>query len=131
MGVHFGYSDHALDVGCNLFNAEGDFFGPAIQAPRAMIAAAASGHGVFASGGTLIPDFRDEQKVARFVRAWRADGAQDGRQAAPEAPRHAPSFPEATSTISMPVWASRHLDGACRARPTAASSFAHVSKSGS
>lgn len=75
VGVHFGYTDYALNVGCALFNAEGDdFHGLAMQGPRAMIGASAAGHGVFSTGGTLIPDYKDDAKVARFIRTWRADG---------------------------------------------------------
>lgn len=75
VGVHFGYTDYALAVGCPIFNEAGDDFrGLAMQGPRARIGAAAAGHGVFATGGTLIPDYRDDEKVARFIRAWRMDG---------------------------------------------------------
>lgn len=75
VGVHFGYTDYALNVGCALFNTSGDdFHGLAMQGPRAMIGAAAAGHGVFSTGGTLIPDYKDDAKVARFIRAWRMDG---------------------------------------------------------
>lgn len=75
VGVHFGYTDYALAVGCLIFNDAGDdFCGLALQGPRAMIGAAAAGHGVFATGGTLIPDYKDDEKVARFIRAWRMDG---------------------------------------------------------
>lgn len=75
VGVHFGYADYALDVCCALFNASGDdFHGLAMQGPRAAIGAAAAGHGIFATGGTLIPDYKDDEKVACFVRAWRMDG---------------------------------------------------------
>lgn len=75
VGVHFGYTDYALSVGCALFDANGDdFYGLAMQGPRAAIGAAAAGHGIFATGGTLIPDHKDNDKVARFVHAWRMDG---------------------------------------------------------
>jgi citrate lyase subunit beta/citryl-CoA lyase len=75
VGVHFGYSDYALDVGCDLFNQEGDgFHGPAMHLPCAAIGAAAAAHGIFASGGTLIPDFRNQEKVGRFVQSWRSNG---------------------------------------------------------
>ncbi|GGB27183.1 HpcH/HpaI aldolase/citrate lyase family protein [Allosediminivita pacifica] len=75
VGVHFGYTDYASEVGCALFDDEGsDFRGIAMKMPRARIAAAAAEHDVFATGGSLIPAFRDTERVAAFLRAWRDDG---------------------------------------------------------
>lgn len=75
VGVHFGYTDYAMDVGCRLFNNNGDdFFNHAMLGARALVAAAAAGHGRFSTGGTLIPDYRSDDKVANFVRAFRDDG---------------------------------------------------------
>lgn len=75
VGVHFGYTDYAMDVGCRLFNENGDdFFNHAMLGPRALVAAAAAGHGRFSTGGTLIPDYRSDTKVANFIRAFRDDG---------------------------------------------------------
>jgi citrate lyase subunit beta / citryl-CoA lyase len=72
VGVHFGYVDYGFAVGCRIFSPEGDdLHGPAMTVPRARIAAAAAARGIFSTGGSLIPDFRDMEKVARFVRSWR------------------------------------------------------------
>ncbi|MFV0490692.1 MAG: HpcH/HpaI aldolase/citrate lyase family protein [Pseudorhodobacter sp.] len=90
VGVHFGYTDYASEVGCALFDKTGsDFHGIAMKMPRAHIAASAAEHDVFATGGSLIPDFRDEAKVAAFLRAFRDDGYTG---AIAMIPRHVPAI---------------------------------------
>jgi citrate lyase subunit beta/citryl-CoA lyase len=75
VGVHFGYIDYGLDVGCRIFSPGGDDLScPAMTGPRAQIAAAAASRQILSTGGSLIPDFRDMDKVARFVRSWRDSG---------------------------------------------------------
>lgn len=75
VGVHFGYTDYAMDVNCQPFTPDGDgLFNPSMTVASATIAAAAAAHGVFATGGSLIPNFRDLDKVARFVTSWRNQG---------------------------------------------------------
>jgi citrate lyase beta subunit len=75
VGVHFGYIDYGLDVGCRIFSDDGDdLYSPALTVPRAQIAAAAASRGILSTGGSLIPDFRDLGKVTRFVRSWRKSG---------------------------------------------------------
>ncbi|WP_155345066.1 HpcH/HpaI aldolase/citrate lyase family protein [Acrocarpospora pleiomorpha] len=70
-GLHFGYVDYAADVGSKVFDDDGaDLYGPANHYARSAIAVAAAAHGLFATGGSLIPDYRDLAKVERFVRTW-------------------------------------------------------------
>jgi citrate lyase beta subunit len=71
VGLHFGYVDYAADVGSRAFNETGDnLSAPANHYARTKIAVAAAAYGLFATGGTLIPDFRNLTKVATFVRSW-------------------------------------------------------------
>jgi citrate lyase beta subunit len=71
VGLHFGYVDYAADVGSRPFNETGDnLYAPANHYARTKIAVAAAAYGLFATGGTLIPDFRNLTKVATFVRSW-------------------------------------------------------------
>lgn len=71
VGLHFGYVDYAADVGSRPFNDEGDdLYAPATQYARSKIAIAAAAHGLFCTGGTLIPEYRDLEKVRSFVRSW-------------------------------------------------------------
>ncbi|WP_051419643.1 HpcH/HpaI aldolase/citrate lyase family protein [Paracoccus pantotrophus] len=75
VGVHFGYMDYGFEARCRIFAQSGeDFHGPAMTGPRARIGAAAASRGIFATGGSLIPDFRDLARVETFVRHWRDDG---------------------------------------------------------
>jgi citrate lyase subunit beta/citryl-CoA lyase len=97
VGVHFGYTDYAMDVGCALFNADGDdFHGLAMQGPRARIGAAAAGHGVFSTGGTLIPDHRNEAKVA-------ASSELGARTAIPPASRSLRATSRSSTGIFVPI----------------------------
>ncbi|SNT36031.1 HpcH/HpaI aldolase/citrate lyase family protein [Rhodococcoides kyotonense] len=71
VGLHFGYVDYAADVGSRPFNDAGDdLYAPATQYARSKIAIAAAAHGLFCTGGTLIPEYRDLEKVRSFVRSW-------------------------------------------------------------
>ncbi|PBC35676.1 hypothetical protein CJ179_47405 [Rhodococcus sp. ACS1] len=70
-GLHFGYVDYAADVGSRPFNDEGDdLYAPSTHYVRAKIAIAAAAYGLFCTGGTLIPEYQDHEKVQRFVRSW-------------------------------------------------------------
>ena len=70
-GLHFGYVDYAADVGSRPFERSGDaLFAPSNHYAQTKISVAAAAYGLFCSGGTLIPEFRDLDKVATFVRRW-------------------------------------------------------------
>jgi citrate lyase beta subunit len=70
-GLHFGYVDYAADVGSRAFAESGEeLFAPANSYAQTKIAVAASAYGLFASGGSLIPDYRDLDKVRAFVKRW-------------------------------------------------------------
>ena len=71
VGLHFGYVDYAVDVGSKPFDDGGaDLYAPANHYARTKIAVAAAAYRLFATGGTLIPDYRDLDKVREFVRGW-------------------------------------------------------------
>lgn len=71
VGLHFGYVDYAADVGSRPFDDAGEnLYAPSNNYARTKIAVAAAAYGLFATGGTLIPDYRDLDKVAKFVRSW-------------------------------------------------------------
>jgi citrate lyase beta subunit len=70
-GLHFGYVDYAVDVGSRAFAESGEeLFAPANCYAQTKIAVAAAAYGLFASGGSLIPDYRDLGKVRTFVKRW-------------------------------------------------------------
>lgn len=70
-GLHFGYVDYAADVGSRPFNDAGDdLYAPANYYARTKIAVAASAYGLFSTGGSMIPDYRDLTKVEAFIRIW-------------------------------------------------------------
>jgi citrate lyase beta subunit len=70
-GLHFGYVDFASDVGSRPFSDDGaDLYGPANHLARSAIAVAGAAYGLFVTGGTLIPDYKDLDKVRAFVRSW-------------------------------------------------------------
>jgi citrate lyase beta subunit len=69
VGLHFGYVDFAADVGSRPFDGA-DLFGPANHYARAKIAIAAAAYGLFATGGSLIPEYKDLDKVRAFVKVW-------------------------------------------------------------
>lgn len=71
VGLHFGYVDYAADTGSRAFDDDGlRLFHDSTSYVRPKIAAAAAAYGLFATGGTLIPDYRDLEKVRRFVKGW-------------------------------------------------------------
>jgi citrate lyase beta subunit len=71
VGLHFGFVDYAANVGSRPFNDAGDnLYAPANHYARTKIAVAAAAYRLFATGGTLIPDYKDLTKVAAFVRSW-------------------------------------------------------------
>lgn len=74
VGLHFGYVDFAADAGCQLFNAEGDDLHPAVGYARAKVAVAAAAYGLFSTGGSMVPDYKDLRKVETFVRSWADQG---------------------------------------------------------
>ena len=70
-GLHFGYVDYAADIGSRAFAESGEeLFAPANHYAQTKIAVAAAAYGLFASGGSLVPDYRDLGKVRTFVRRW-------------------------------------------------------------
>jgi citrate lyase beta subunit len=70
-GLHFGYVDYAADAGSRAFEESGDdLFGPTNGYARTKIAVAAAAYGLFCTGGTLIPEYRNLDKVRDFVRRW-------------------------------------------------------------
>lgn len=77
IGFHFGYTDYAVDSGARLYAPEGDDLHPALWGVRHHIAMVAAARGLFATGGTMIPQFRDVAKVRRFVASW-ADAGYTG-----------------------------------------------------
>jgi citrate lyase beta subunit len=71
VGLHFGYVDYAADVGSRPFNDTGDdLYAPAYDYARTKIAVAAAAYRLFATGGTLIPEYKNLIKVAAFVKSW-------------------------------------------------------------
>lgn len=71
VGLHFGYVDYAADVGSRPFNEAGDNLHPGSAGyARTKIAVAAAAYGLFSTGGSMIPDYRDLTKVEAFIRGW-------------------------------------------------------------
>ncbi len=68
-GLHYGYVDFAADVGSRVFDEDG-LYGPANYYVQMAISVAAAANGLFATGGSLIPDFKDLDKVRAHVRTW-------------------------------------------------------------
>jgi citrate lyase beta subunit len=65
VGLHFGYVDYAADVGSRPFGDSGDeLFEPSNYYAQTKIAVAAAAYGLFATGGTLIPAYRELDKYA-------------------------------------------------------------------
>jgi citrate lyase beta subunit len=70
-GLHFGYVDYAADVGSRPFAESGDeLFAPSNHYAQTKIAVAAAAYGLFASGGSLVPEYRDLEKVRTFITRW-------------------------------------------------------------
>lgn len=73
-GLHFGYTDYCAELGVSPFDAQGVALGPAAAFAAHMVAVAAAANGLFATGGSMVPDFRDEAKVTAFLSGWVAAG---------------------------------------------------------
>lgn len=70
-GLHFGYVDYAADVGSKPFADSGEeLFAPSNHYAQTKIAVAAAAYGLFATGGSLVPEYRDLGKVRKFVTRW-------------------------------------------------------------
>ncbi|MET0928468.1 MAG: CoA ester lyase [Aeromicrobium sp.] len=71
VGLHFGYVDYSADAGSRAFDESGsNLYAPANHYVRTKISVAAAAYGLFATGGTLIPDYKDLDKVRAFVKSW-------------------------------------------------------------
>ncbi|BDZ39302.1 aldolase/citrate lyase family protein [Microbacterium suwonense] len=69
-GLHYGYVDLAAEMGSRPFDDDGALSELTTGYARSRIAVAAAAHGLFATGGSLIPDYKDTTKVAQLVRTW-------------------------------------------------------------
>ncbi|MCU1480672.1 MAG: CoA ester lyase [Subtercola sp.] len=69
-GLHFGYVDFAADVGSRPFDANGELSMLTSGYARSKIAIAAAAYGLFATGGSLIPDYKDLDKVRALIQSW-------------------------------------------------------------
>jgi citrate lyase beta subunit len=69
-GLHFGYVDLAADIGSRPFDENGEMSALTQGYARSKIAAAAAAYGLFATGGSLIPDYKDTEKVRAHVKSW-------------------------------------------------------------
>lgn len=70
VGLHFGYVDLAADIGSRPFDADGMLSSLTSGYARAKIAAAAAAYGLWATGGSLIPEYKDLEKVRAFIQTW-------------------------------------------------------------
>jgi citrate lyase beta subunit len=70
VGLHFGYVDYAADVGSRPFGPDGLISDQNSGYARSKIAIAAAAYGLFVTGGSLVPEFRDLDKVRQAVQAW-------------------------------------------------------------
>lgn len=69
-GLHFGYVDFAADVGSRPFDENGELSALTSGYARSRIAIAAAAYGLFATGGSLVPDYKDLDKVRTLVQSW-------------------------------------------------------------
>jgi citrate lyase beta subunit len=70
-GLHFGYVDYAADVGSKPFADSGEeLFAPSSGYAQTKIAVAAAAYGLFATGGSMVPEYRNLDKVRKFVERW-------------------------------------------------------------
>jgi citrate lyase beta subunit len=69
-GLHFGYVDLAADIGSSPFGDDGQLSALTQSYARSKIATAAAAYGLFATGGSLIPEYKDLDKVRAHVRSW-------------------------------------------------------------
>ena len=105
VGLHYGYVDLAADVGSRPFDDVG-LYEPAAYFARSTISTAAAAYGLFATGGSLVPDYRDLDKVAALVRSWRDTGFT---ACIAVSPAHLPLINEIMSPTSDEVAAARLL----------------------
>lgn len=73
-GLHFGYTDFAAEMGVSAFDPAGEALAPAMAHAAHSIAIAAAAFGLFATGGSMVPQYRDIAKVERFLRGWAEAG---------------------------------------------------------
>jgi citrate lyase beta subunit len=69
-GMHFGYVDLAADIGSRPFDENGEMSALTQAYARSKIATAAAAYELFASGGSLIPEYKDVVKVRAHVKSW-------------------------------------------------------------
>jgi citrate lyase beta subunit len=69
-GLHFGYVDYAADVGSRPFGPDGLISDANSGYARSKIAIAAAAYGLFCTGGSLIPEYKDLDKVRTAVQTW-------------------------------------------------------------
>ena len=113
-GLHFGYVDYAADIGSRPFTDSGDeLFPPANYYAQTKIAVAAAAYGLFATGGSMVPEYRNLDKVRTFVTRW----AELGYTACiAVSPNHLAIINELMSPSAEEVTAARQL---CEAYETA------------
>ncbi|WP_197023340.1 HpcH/HpaI aldolase/citrate lyase family protein [Arthrobacter sp. MA-N2] len=70
VGLHFGYVDFAADIGSKPFDSNGGLSAVSNGYARSRIAVTAAAYGLFATGGSLIPDYKDLDKVRDLVQSW-------------------------------------------------------------
>lgn len=70
VGLHFGYVDLAADIGSRPFDENGEMSALTQTYARSKIATAAAAYGLFVTGGSLIPEYRDMVKVRAHVKSW-------------------------------------------------------------
>jgi citrate lyase beta subunit len=70
VGLHFGYVDYAADVGSKPFGPDGLISDQNSGYARSKIAIAAAAYGLFCTGGSLVPEYKDLDKVRQAVQAW-------------------------------------------------------------
>ncbi len=70
VGMHFGYVDLAADIGSRPFDENGEMSALTQTYARSKIATAAAAYGLFASGGSLIPEYKNVAKVRAHVKSW-------------------------------------------------------------
>jgi len=113
-GLHFGYVDYAADIGSRPFADGGDeLFRPANQYAQTKVSVAAAAYGLFATGGSMVPEYRNLEKVRTFVTRW----AELGYTACiAVSPNHLPIINELMSPSPEQLLAARQV---CEAYETA------------
>lgn len=70
VGLHFGYTDFAAEMAVCAYDADGSAPSPLIVHAAQRISVAAAANGLFSTGGTMVPDYRDPAKVEAFAGFW-------------------------------------------------------------